>query len=162
MDASDAGQSSTTVAARSGANEEAGRRSEEHAARTDAEYEAGRGGAEDAAQPGAGGDAGRDDAVDAARSGAGGGETGRDASEHPASQTEGDVLTPEHTGLGMRVPQTAAVEVPAEEMLAAVASADETPGSEVPAEMETLVEEPWEVAVAATTVASVFEGGLDT
>ena len=139
--------------------------------------DAGRGGAEDAAQPGAGDDAGRGDADDAARSGAGGGETGRDASEHPASQTEGEIPAPEPTRIGAKEAAAAAmaqmapvvvpmVEVPEEETLEAG-----TPGwledpwevATVPGAMpvvEIPAEDPWEVAAAATSIASASEGGL--
>jgi len=115
MDAGDAGQSSTTVAARPGTEEEAGRGSEEHAARPDAGDETGRGGTEDAAQPGAGG-----------------GETDRDASELPASQTEGDTPTPEPTGTRDEGAAAAAMAQTAVVVVSAEVPAEETPAAAAP------------------------------
>ena len=163
----DAGQSSVAAAARSDAEEEAGRGSTEGVVRPDARDEIGRVGTEDAAQPRAGGDAGRGDAVDAARSGAEEGETGGDASEHPTSQTEGEVLIHERAkardegaAVAVMVQTAPAVEVSTEVTQAAAAPAEATPGAEAPAAMETPAEDPWEATVAAA--ASASEGDADT
>jgi len=83
-DTSDAGRSSVADAARPGVEGEADRGSMEGAARSDAGEDAGRGGAEHATRP---------DVEE-------GGETGRDASEHLASQVEGEVFAPEPARAG--------------------------------------------------------------